>query len=178
MLVAFGEFLQQHGLLERLRQVPIGQKMRAFAPQTKLIEFLAGIMSGIEYLQDLNAGPHPLVRDGCVAQAWGLERFAHYSSVSRTLAVGDNQTLAAVEAAITAFSRPFIETTVHELLRRGQALIYDFDLTGQAVSSTSTTYPEAAFGSLRVNDQVRLGYPHLTVGQVSVGAGLSFAPHE
>ena len=64
MLVAFGEFLQQHGLLERLRQVPIGQKMRAFAPQAKLIEFLAGIMSGIEYLQDLNAGPHPLVRDG------------------------------------------------------------------------------------------------------------------
>jgi hypothetical protein len=156
MLVAFGEFLQQHGLLERLRQVPIGQKMRAFAPQAKLIEFLAGIMSGIEYLQDLNAGPHPLVRDGCVAHAWGLERFAHYSSVSRTLAVGDDQTLAAVEAAITAFSHPFIETTVHELLRCGQPLVFDFDLTGQAVSSTSTTYPEAAFGWM--NDQVRLGY--------------------
>lgn len=158
MLVAFGEFLQQHGLLERLRQVPIGQKTRTFAPQAKLIEFLAGIMSGIEHLQDLNAGPHPLVPDGCVAQAWGLERFAHYSSVSRTLAVADDQTVAAVEAAITAFSRPFIETSVHELLRRGQPLVYDFDLTGQAVSSTSTTYPDAAFGSLRVNDQVRLGY--------------------
>ena len=86
MLVAFGEFLQQHGLLERLRQVPIGQKTRAFAPQAKVIEFLAGIMSGIEHLQDLNAGPHPLMRDRCVAQAWGLEGFAHYSSVSRTLA--------------------------------------------------------------------------------------------
>jgi hypothetical protein len=156
MLVAFGEFLQQHGLLERLRQVPIGQKTRIFSPQAKLIEFLAGIMSGIEHLQDLNAGPHPLVRDRCVAQAWGLEGFAHYSSVSRTLAVGDDQTVAAVEAAITAFSRPFIETTVHELLRRGQPLVYDFDLTGQAVSSTSTTYPEAAFGWM--NDQVRLGY--------------------
>ncbi|HEY6073687.1 MAG TPA: hypothetical protein VIV15_09905, partial [Anaerolineales bacterium] len=156
MLVAFGEFLQQHGLLERLHQVPIGQKKRAFAPQVKLIEFLAGIMSGIEHLQDLNAGPHPLARDRCVAQAWGLERFAHYSSVSRTLAVGDDQTVAAVEAAITSFSRPFIETTVHELLRCGQPLVYDFDLTGQAVSSTSTTYPEAAFGWM--NDQVRLGY--------------------
>lgn len=156
MLVAFGEFLQQHGLLERLHQVPIGQKTRAFAPQVKLIEFLAGIMSGIEHLQDLNAGPHPLARDRCVAQAWGLERFAHYSSVSRTLAVGDDATVAAVETAVTAFSQPFIETTVHELLRRGQALVYDFDLTGQAVSSTSTTYPEAAFGWM--NDQVRLGY--------------------
>jgi len=156
MLVAFGEFLQQHGMLERLRQVPIGQKTRAFTPQAKLLEFLAGIMSGIEHLQDLNTGPHPLARDRCVAQAWGLERFAHYSSVSRTLAVADDRTVAAVEAAITAFSRPFIETTVHELLRRGQPLVYDFDLTGQAVSSTSTTYPEAAFGWM--NDQVRLGY--------------------
>ena len=156
MLVAFGEFLQQHGLLDRLRQVPIGQKTRVFAPQVKLIEFLAGIMSGIEHLQDLNAGPHPLARDRCVAQAWGLERFAHYSNVSRTLAAGDDQTVAAVEAAITTFSRPFIETTIHELLRRGQPLVYDFDLTGQAVSSTSTTYPAAAFGWM--NDQVRLGY--------------------
>ncbi|MEP7358131.1 MAG: hypothetical protein ABI847_12880, partial [Anaerolineales bacterium] len=156
MLVAFGEFLQQHGLLERLHQVPISQKTRTFAPQAKLIEFLAGILSGIEHLQDLNNGPHPLARDQCVAQAWGQERFAHYSSVSRTLAVADDQTVAAVEAAITAFSRPFIETSVHELLRRGQRLVYDFDLSGQAVSSTSTTYPEAAFGWM--NDQVRLGY--------------------
>jgi hypothetical protein len=148
--------LQQHGLLERLRQVPIGQKTRAFAPQAKLIEFLAGIMSGIEHMEDLNAGPRPLVHDRCVAQAWGLERFAHYSSVSRTLKAGDDQTVAAVEAAITAFSRPFIETSVQELLRCGQPLVYDFDLTGQAVSSTSTTYPEATFGWM--NDQVRLGY--------------------
>jgi len=173
MLVAFGEFVQQHGLLERLRQVPIGQKTLVFTPQAKLIEFLAGItrtcggagVSGIEHLEDLNFGPHPLVRDRCVAQAWGQERFAHYSSVSRTLKAGDDQTVAAVEAAITAFSRPFIEASVSELLRRGQPLVYDFDLTGQAVSSTSTTYPEAAFGSLRVNDQVRLGYPHLRWGR-------------
>ena len=43
MLVAFGEFVQQHGLLERLQQVPIDHKTRAFTPQAKLIEFLAGI---------------------------------------------------------------------------------------------------------------------------------------
>jgi hypothetical protein len=33
--------------------------------------------------------------------------------------------------------------------------VYDFDLTGQAVSATSTTYPDAAFGWM--NDQGRLG---------------------
>jgi len=158
LLVALGEFLRQHGLLEQLRQVPVPQKTHGFKPQDKLIEFLAGIMSGIEHLQDLNYGPHPLIRDSTVAQAWGLAGFAHFTTIGRTLARCDAQTVAATEAAITAFSRPFVHTTVHELLRRGQPLIYDLDLTGQAVSSTSTTYPEVAFGSLRVNDQVRLGY--------------------
>lgn len=156
MLVAFGEFLEQHGLLDRLRQVPVGQKTHDFTPQAKLIEFLAGIMSGIEHLQDLNYGPRPLGPDAVVAQAWGLEGFAHHTTVGRTLTACDAQTVTAVEAALAAFSRPFIDTTVHELVRRGQGLVYDFDLTGQAISSTSTTYPEAAFGWM--NDQVRLGY--------------------
>ena len=156
LLVAFGEFLRQHGLLERLQQVPIPQKTHVFSPQGKLIEFLAAIMSGIEHLQDFNHGPRPLARDAAVAQAWGLEGFAHYTTLGRTLAACDEQTVIATEAAISAFSRPFVQTTVHDLLRRGQPLIYDLDLTGQAVSSTSTTYPEAAFGWM--NDRVRLGY--------------------
>lgn len=168
MLVAFGEFLQQHGLLERLRQIPVPQKAHDFDPQDKLIEFLAGIMSGMEHLQDLNCGPRPLAKDATVARAWGAERFAHFTTVGRTLAACDDQTVAATEAAITAFSRPFVQTTVHELLRRGQPLIYDLDLTGQAISSTSTTYPDAAFGWM--NDQVQLGYQLARVS-LSTSAG-------
>ena len=156
MLVAFGEFLGQHGLIERLMQVPITQKTRTFAPQTKLVEFLAGIMSGVEHLQDLNEGPHPLAKDSVVAGAWGQPSFAHYSGVSRTLEACDEQTVAAVEHALNEFSRPFIATAVQDLLGRGAALIYDFDLTGQAVSPASTTYPDVAFGWM--NDSVKLGY--------------------
>ena len=156
MLVAFGEFVQQHGLLDRLQQVPIAQKTREMAPQAKLMEFLVGIMSGMEHLQDLTHRPRPLTRDPVVARAWGLERFAHYSAVSRTLHACDARTVVAVEAAITTFSRPFVDRAVHDLVRRGLPLTYDFDLTGQAVSATSTTYPDAAFGWM--NDQVRLGY--------------------
>lgn len=137
-------------------QVPIAQKTRSFAPQTKLVEFLAGIMSGIEHLQDLNDGPHPLVKDSVVACAWGQRGFAHYSGVSRTLDTCDEHTVAAVEKAINEFSRPFVATAMDDLLRRGAPLIYDFDLTGQAVSSTSTTYPDVAFGWM--NDSVKLGY--------------------
>lgn len=156
MLIALGEFLQQRGLLEQLRQVPIQQKTHTFTPQAKLLEFLAGIMSGIEHLQDLNHGPRPLVPDELVAQAWGLEGFAHYTTVGRTLDVCDQNTVQAVEAAITAFSRPFIEAAVHEEVRCGRRLVFDLDLTGRPVSATSTTYPDAAFGWM--NDQVRLGY--------------------
>ena len=156
MLVAFGEFLQQHGLIERLMQVPVKQKTRTYAPQTKLVEFLAGIMSGLEHLVDLNDGPHPIATDSIVARAWGQPGFAHYSTVSRTLEACDARTVSAVEQAINDFSRPFIDEVVHDLLRHAEPLIYDLDLTGQAVSATSHTYPGVAFGWM--NDQVKLGY--------------------
>ena len=156
MLVALGEFLSQHGLIERLMNVPVPQKTRRFPPQTKLVEFLAGIVSGLEHLEDLNTGPRPLAKDRVVAQAWGQSGFAHYSSVSRTLDTCDDATVTAVEQAIEAFSRPFLAATVQDLLRRGKPIILDFDLTGHAVSSTSKTYPGVAFGWM--NDGVKLGY--------------------
>lgn len=156
LLVAFGEFLRQHGLLEQLMEVPINQKQVSFAPQTKLVEFLAGIMSGLEYLSDLNDSAHPLATDHIVAQAWGQTNFAHYSTVSRTLDCCDAQTVHAVQQAIRAFNRPFVQGAVQELARTGKPLVYDLDLTGQAVSATSTTYPDAAFGWM--NDRVCLGY--------------------
>ncbi len=156
LLVAYGQFFQQHGLLQQLLQVPIYQKTRGLTPQAKLIEFLAGIMSGIEYLSDLNDGPHPLAKDATVACAWNLARWAHYSSVSRTLAACDEQTVQAVQQAIEIFSQPFLREAVQELLRAGRVLLYDLDLLGQPVSATSTTYPQVAFGWM--DDQIRLGY--------------------
>lgn len=156
LLVAFGEFLQQHGLLDLLMQVPIAQKTGTFTPQAKLIEFLAGIFSGIEYLSDLNDAPHPLAEDDLVAQTWGLSGFAHYSGVSRTLAAVAADTVAAVRQAIETFSQPFIRTAVHELTRRGRAVVYDLDLMGQRVSSTSTTYAGVGFGWM--DDALHLGY--------------------
>ncbi len=156
LLVAFGEFLQQHGLLDELMQVPIKQKMITFAPQTKLVEFLAGTLSGIEYLSDLNDGPHPLAKDAIVARAFGQSAFAHYSSVSRTLEACDGQTVSTVRDAIDHFSQPFLQTAVQALLRAGLPILYDLDLTGQAVSATSTTFRRAAFGWM--NDSVKLGY--------------------
>src|SRR6266498_594621 len=156
LLVAFGEFLQQHGFIKRLLAVPIKQKTVTFAPQTKLVELLAGIMSGIESLSDLNEGPRPLAHDPIIARAWGQAAYAHYSSVSRTLAACHDQSIAAVQRAIDEFSQPFIRQAVHALRCSGLPLVYDLDLMGQAVSASSTSYPQAAFGWM--DDQVRLGY--------------------
>lgn len=107
-------------------------------------------------LQDLNEGPHPLAQDTVVARAWGQPGFAYYSTVSRTLDTCDEQTVKDMEQVIAEFSRPFIATAVHELLRRGTRIVYDFDLTGQAVSPTSTTYEGVGFGWM--DDSVKLGY--------------------
>jgi hypothetical protein len=156
LLVAFGQFFQQHGLLQQLLEVPIRQKTRGLTPQAKLIEFLAGIMSGMEYLSDLNDGPRPLAKDATVARAWDQAHWAHYSSVSRTLAACDASTVQAVQQAIEEFSQPFIREAVQDVLRTGAPLVFDLDLMGQPVSATSTTYPLAAFGWM--DDQVRLGY--------------------
>ena len=110
LLVAFGEFLKQHGLIESLMRVPIAQKTRRFPPQAKLVEFQVGILSGMEHLEDLTEAPHPVTKDPAVIQALGQSGFAHYSSVSRTLEVCAAQTVQAVEQAISDFNRPFIDT--------------------------------------------------------------------
>jgi hypothetical protein len=146
LLVLLGKFAQHLGLIRLLSAVPIPQKTRDHRPQTKLIQFLIGILAGLDYLQDFNAGSRPLVADTAVIASWGQTAFAHYSGVSRTLAAADASTLQAVVAALQQVSHPFLERDVLSMLRRGQPLMVDIDLTGRQVSPTSIDYPDAAFG--------------------------------
>jgi len=60
LLVVYGQFARQNGLLDRLMVVPVSARTRLYKPQAKIAEFLVGILSGIEYLQDLDLGPNPL----------------------------------------------------------------------------------------------------------------------
>ena len=96
------------------------------------------------------------MHDPTVPQAWGQAAFAHYSGVSRTLAVADATTLAAVHAALAHLSRPFIDREVLAILRTTAPLTVDIDLTGRPVSPTSTSYPDADFGWM--DDAVAKGY--------------------
>jgi len=178
MLVPWGIFAQCIGLVEALEDVPISQRQRDHSPQTKLIEFLAAILSGCAYLQDISRGPHPLDQDLAVAQAWGQKSWADYSGVSRTLKACNDETVAAVKEALENVSRPFIEREVMLALRDQGVLVFDGDLTGRAVSNTSTTYPGVAFGWM--SDAIHLGYQAALVSLHSPTYGrlwLSVEPH-
>jgi hypothetical protein len=84
MLIIWGHFARTIGLLEQVGQVPIAQKAVIRPPQEKLLEWLIGLLSGIEYLSDLSEGAAPLVHDAEVARAWRLRALADASGVSRT----------------------------------------------------------------------------------------------
>ncbi len=160
LLIAFGEFARHTGLIAGLMRVRIPQKIQrhtdAVLPQTKVVELYAGLLAGIEYLQDLNLGHHPLVKDPAVIEAWAQARFVHYSNVSRTLDACDETTVQDLRRVIEDFNQPFIAEAIHDELRAGRELVFDLDLMGQSVSSTSRTYPDVAFGWM--DHEIRLGY--------------------
>jgi len=156
-LVVLGYFVQTLGLVTELATVPIEQrKGRDHTPQEKLIEFLVGILGGIEHLQDLNLAEQPIAKDPTVAEAWAQAIFAHYSGVSRTLDASNEDTLTAVIEVLRLISRPFIDAAVLETVKQCGRLTVDVDLTGREVSSTSTDYPDADFGWM--DDGVSKGY--------------------
>jgi hypothetical protein len=156
LLVLLGKFAQHLGLIGLLEAVPIAQKTREHRPQTKLIQFLIAILAGLDYLQDFNLASRPLAADRALIASWGQQAFAHYSGVSRTLAAADATTLQAVVAALQQVSRPFLEREVLSIVRSGQPLLVDIDLTGRQVSPTSTDYLGAGFGWM--GDAVAKGY--------------------
>jgi hypothetical protein len=156
-LVVLGHFAQALGLVAELVEVPLEQKQGANGPpQMKLIEFLVGILGGIEYLQELNLGPQPIASDPTIAQAWGQKIFGHYSQVSRSLAVADEQTLAAVVQGLRSISEPYLQAAIVESIKQSGQLTVDIDLTGRPVSPTSGDYPEADFGWM--DDGISKGY--------------------
>ena len=156
MLIVWGHYARELGLLEQLRAVSIHQKrVRRVAPD-KLVEFLVGLLSGMEYLTDLSESAAPVMRDNEVAKAWGLGPLADASGVSRTLQACNAATLDTLATALTTVGRPFLHRAVADLRAKGKVLQLDADLTGRPVSTASVTFPGAAFGYM--DGELRLGY--------------------
>jgi len=177
-LVAWGWFAVHIGLVEALQGVPLHQKKYSHTPQGKVLEFLVATLAGLEHLQDISLAAHPLDKDQAVAQAWGQPGWADYSGVSRTLSALNWAEAHDIARVLDEVSRPLIQSELEVLRAHGQRLRFDGDLTGLPVSSSSSTYPNAAFGHLGA--EIRLGYQAAVVSMESPTYGrlwLSVAHH-
>ena len=156
LLVVFGQFAREIGLISGIEGVKLDQKTYEHSPQTKVLEFLVAILSGAKYLQDISLAAHPLDKDVALAQAWGQICWADYSGVSRTLSGLSWDEVRALVAVLEQVGQPFINRELKLLRSLGQTVRVDGDLTGIPVSNTSRTYPNAAYGHM--DDEIRLGY--------------------
>lgn len=172
LMVPWGEFAYEIGLIPKMLRVPIPQKAVVHAPQAKVLTFLMGILTGITHLKDLNEGPHPLAHDWPAIRAWGLDSLAHYSGVSRTLAACDQKAVAAIVQVLKETEQPFIDREVEVILKKRSFLLLDLDLTYRQVSNTSTTFPDVQFGWQ--GDKVGLGYDAALVTLTSPTYGRLF----
>jgi len=155
-LVVWGEYAKEIGLIDKLEAVKLGQKTYQHTPQGKVLEFLAGTLMGLKYLQDISLAAHPLDKDQAAAEAWGQVAWADYTGVSRTLSGLSWDEVYELERVLEEISQPFLEAETQLLRSQGKRLKVDGDLTGLPVSNTSKTYPNAAFGHM--DDEIRLGY--------------------
>jgi len=156
LLVPWGHFAQEIGLLSGIEAVKLNQKVYEHTPQAKVIEFLVAILSGAKYLQDISLAAHPLDKDLAVATAWGQAGWADYTGVSRTLSALSWSEAHEIVSILERVSQPFLDSELSVLHSQGSRLQYDGDLTGLPVSNTSKTYPNAAYGHM--SDEIRLGY--------------------
>ena len=156
LLVVWGPFAREIGLISGLEAVKLNQKTYEHSPQSKVLEFLVAILSGAKYLQEISLAAHPLDKDVTLAQAWGQTGWADFSGVSRTLSRLSWTEVQALVAVLERVSQPFLDRELNLLGRLGQTLREDGDLTGIPVSNTSRSYPNAAYGYM--DNEIRLGY--------------------
>lgn len=155
MLVVWGLYAQEMGLIEKIESVPIKQKTRRHKPQRKVLEFLVAMLAGLPHLKDISHAAHPLDKDKAVAEAWGQTSWADYSGVSRTLQALREKEVSEMCAALDQVEQGLLRQEVERAISEGK-LVLDGDLTGRPVCSTSSSYPDTAFGYM--GDTIALGY--------------------
>jgi hypothetical protein len=178
LLVAWGIYARQLGLIAELMNVELKQQTYQHRPQTKVVEFLVAMLAGLPHLQAISRAAHPLDQDQAVATAWQQPGWADYSGVSRTLRALHQSEAEAIVAALRRVSQPFLAAEIQLALRQTGMLLYDLDLTGRPVSNSSETYPGAEFGYM--SDGLFLGYQAALVSLQSPTYGrlwLVVTPH-
>jgi hypothetical protein len=122
---------QQAQMLKPLEIVTVPIKTRDFSPTNKLQQVLLSILSGCQYLSEVNVKLKP---ETALAQVCHLEHFSDQSNLSRTLDALTLMNLAQLRAGVTTIWYQHSQTVAHDW--RG-FLWLDFDLSGLPCGKTA-----------------------------------------
>jgi hypothetical protein len=144
LLVAYGSFAEQVGLLDALEQLPFKMKTVSHSPEDKVAELLAHILRGGMHVNELSKSAHPLISDQAVAEAWGQTSFASASGVNALLRTVSEDIVEKLKSSLRSVLEPYRRKVLRELSTA--YLVVDLDLTGLVVSDQASTYQGAEFG--------------------------------
>jgi hypothetical protein len=156
LLVPFGRFAHQIGLIAALDRVPLKMKTIDHSPGDKLAELFVHILAGGMHVKELETSPHPVIQDEAVAHAWGQEAFASASGVNAVLRAVSPQSVLALKEELQQVVAPYRHRLLRELLP--SFLVVDGDLTGLVVSDQAQTYEGADWGYMGEADGPAKGY--------------------
>ena len=143
-LCALGHYLQTQGVLEPLSGVQIAQKTLKHSPQQKLLDALVGILSGCKALYEINCRLRP---DLPLQRAFGRDRVADQSTISRTLNAFTQENVAQLREAIEAIGRENWAVLSHDF--EAEMLTLEVDLTGLKASNRSEGATKGYFSGER-----------------------------
>jgi hypothetical protein len=130
-LALLGYRLRQRKFFDPLyQQIDLNQKQIRYTSQDKLITCLVSIMSGCQAISHIDTRIHP---DRALAQAWGMECFAHQSIVADTLNRFNEIHVAQLRQAVNTIYLREGRAVQHDYTKQG-LLILDVDLTGLPAS--------------------------------------------
>jgi hypothetical protein len=165
LLIALGECAKRSGFIDQVNRVEMHQKTVVHNPQEKVMEFFVAQLAGLPYLKDISRAAHPLDQDGAAAMAWGQRAWADYSGVARTLEQLRDGECEQILDVCREINQVWVNEEIDTILKAGDMLVWDGDLSGLPVCKSSKTYPNAAYGHM--NDAVCLGYQAAVVSMVS-----------
>ncbi len=156
LLVPFGRFAHQIGLIEALNRMPIKMKTIDHSPGDKLAELFVHILAGGMHVKELERSPHPLIQDEAVAHAWGQQAFASASGVNALLHAVSLDSVTSLKEELQQVMAPYRHRLLRDLLP--SFLVVDGDLTGLVVSDQADTYEGADYGYMGELGKVGKGY--------------------
>jgi hypothetical protein len=131
-------------VLEPLCGVQIAQKTIKHSPQQKLLDALMGILSGCKALYEINCRLRP---DLPLQRAFGRDRGADQSIISRTLNAFTQENVAQLREAVEAIGRENWAVLSHDF--EAEMLTLEVDLTGLKASNRSQGATKGYFSGER-----------------------------